>query len=329
MSLDAGELPESAPNLSLCVCVSVCVRESLRPSGHRCRSPHRPLGQLLRCMACSSWLPCPGSACRGCLHTARSSWLLPHATACHCSRCSAPTLPLQMYSTTRHGISLQTLYRRAAGERCAPATCLQLPAPCCSTWLPSQTVVRQPGDLLRLVATPNRQQSVMLTRVGGLPVELKVGVSVLCMAAGHSPTILVIRDSSGFVFGAYCSEHWRVAPRYQQLPLAARMLPLLRLDMPDSSTVHAPVKYMPNLCPCHTCHVCRYYGSGETFVFQLEVRGAPRTALRGRHWVQHELPCTRVLPWEPAGLVEDSSSTLAALCRPAHHQPRTTACSRI
>ena len=149
------------------------------------------------------------------------------------------------------------------------------------------------------------------------PVELKMGVSVLCMAAGHSPTILVIRDSSGFVFGAYCSEHWRVAPRYQQLPVAAILLPVYGL-----TCLTPPLTMpLPHLCPCHTCHVCRYYGSGETFVFQLEVRLGHKTALRGRHLVQHEPPCTRVLPWEPAGLVEDSSSMLAALCRRAHHQP--------
>ncbi len=63
-----------------------------------------------------------------------------------------------VYSTQRHGISLQTLYRRA------------------------QTV---------------------------------------------APTILVVRDTGGYVFGAYCSEPWHVA--------------------------------------------ARYFGTGETFVFQLQV----------------------------------------------------------
>lgn len=68
---------------------------------------------------------------------------------------------------------------------------------------------------------------------------------MLCMAVGHSPTILVMRDSSGFVFGAYCSEHWRVAPRYQWLPTAAILLPVLQPDMPDVSTVHAPNTPVP------------------------------------------------------------------------------------
>lgn len=108
---------------------AVCRR--LRPSGERCQSPHRPLAQLFRCAVHRAWLPCPGSMCRERLHTARSSWLL-HAIACLCSRRSRLMLPLQMYSTTRHGISLQTLYRRAAGERCVSATCLQpIAAPGC------------------------------------------------------------------------------------------------------------------------------------------------------------------------------------------------------
>ena len=96
------------------------------------------------------------------------------------------------------------------------------------------------------VATPNRQHPGMLTHVGEPPVlSFHMGVSMLCMAAGHSPTILVIRDSSGFVFGAYCSEHWRVAPRYQQPPMAAIQLPVLQLSMTDISTVHAPASPMP------------------------------------------------------------------------------------
>jgi hypothetical protein len=41
------------------------------------------------------------------------------------------------------------------------------------------------------------------------------------------PTITVVKDTSGYVFGCYTPEPWRVAPRF--------------------------------------------YGSGETFVFQLEV----------------------------------------------------------
>lgn len=45
-------------------------------------------------------------------------------------------------------------------------------------------------------------------------------------AAGVSPTILVVREFGGYVFGAYCSEPWRIAPRF--------------------------------------------YGTGESFVFQIE-----------------------------------------------------------
>jgi hypothetical protein len=64
-------------------------------------------------------------------------------------------------------------------------------------------------------------------------------------AAGAAPTLLVVRDGGGGVFGAFSAEAWRVAPRF--------------------------------------------YGSGETFVFQLEVgrgdrraRGpAPAPAVRG------------------------------------------------
>jgi hypothetical protein len=49
-------------------------------------------------------------------------------------------------------------------------------------------------------------------------------------AAGAAATLLVVRDGGGHVFGAFSAEAWRVAPRF--------------------------------------------YGSGETFVFQLEVRRA-------------------------------------------------------
>ncbi|KAI8474756.1 MAG: TLD-domain-containing protein [Monoraphidium minutum] len=45
-------------------------------------------------------------------------------------------------------------------------------------------------------------------------------------AAGAAPTVLVIRDAGGYLFGAFTTEAWRVAPRF--------------------------------------------YGTGETFVFQLE-----------------------------------------------------------
>lgn len=47
-------------------------------------------------------------------------------------------------------------------------------------------------------------------------------------AAGIVPTVMVIQDGSDFVFGCYCSEAWKMGPRF--------------------------------------------YGTGETFVFQLEVR---------------------------------------------------------
>lgn len=49
-------------------------------------------------------------------------------------------------------------------------------------------------------------------------------------AAGFAPTILVIKDPAEHIFGSYCSEPWKIAPRF--------------------------------------------YGTGESFVFQLEVRGA-------------------------------------------------------
>ena len=45
-------------------------------------------------------------------------------------------------------------------------------------------------------------------------------------SAGHTPTLLVIRDTAGFVFGCYSEDGWRSSPRF--------------------------------------------YGTGETFVFQLE-----------------------------------------------------------
>ena len=59
----------------------------------------------------------------------------------------------------------------------------------------------------------------------------KHGISLQTLyrkAANISPTVLIIKDTSDFVFGAYCSEAWRTAPRF--------------------------------------------YGTGETFVFELEVR---------------------------------------------------------
>lgn len=57
------------------------------------------------------------------------------------------------------------------------------------------------------------------------------GISMQTMlrkAHSYSPTILVIKDSSDFIFGCYCSEAWKTTRRF--------------------------------------------YGTGETFVFQLEVR---------------------------------------------------------
>jgi hypothetical protein len=38
--------------------------------------------------------------------------------------------------------------------------------------------------------------------------------SLLRLAAGRAPTLLAVRDGRGAVFGAYCAEPWRVAPRY-------------------------------------------------------------------------------------------------------------------
>jgi len=49
-------------------------------------------------------------------------------------------------------------------------------------------------------------------------------------AAGISPTVLLIKDGADFIFGAYCSEAWKMGSRF--------------------------------------------YGTGETFVFQLEVRAS-------------------------------------------------------
>ena len=58
----------------------------------------------------------------------------------------------------------------------------------------------------------------------------KHGISLQTLyrkAAGVVPTILLVKDSSDFIFGGYCSEAWKMGPRF--------------------------------------------YGTGETFVFQLEV----------------------------------------------------------
>jgi hypothetical protein len=54
--------------------------------------------------------------------------------------------------------------------------------------------------------------------------------TLLRRGRGRAPTVLVVRDMRRHVFGAYCSEPWRVAPRY--------------------------------------------FGTGETFVFQLSPRAA-------------------------------------------------------
>ncbi len=52
-------------------------------------------------------------------------------------------------------------------------------------------------------------------------------VTAWCARSLAAPTLLVVRDSAGHVFGCFTAEGWRVATRY--------------------------------------------YGSGETFVFQLQV----------------------------------------------------------
>jgi hypothetical protein len=38
--------------------------------------------------------------------------------------------------------------------------------------------------------------------------------SLLRLGAGRAPSLLAIRDAKGAVFGAFCAEPWRVAPRY-------------------------------------------------------------------------------------------------------------------
>lgn len=45
----------------------------------------------------------------------------------------------------------------------------------------------------------------------------KHGISLLTMyrrAAGHAPCVLLMKDPGGHVFGSYCSEAWKVAPRF-------------------------------------------------------------------------------------------------------------------
>ena len=66
------------------------------------------------------------------------------------------------------------------------------------------------------------------------------GISLQTMyrkGAGVAPTVLVVRDTGGYVFGCYAPEAWRIAPRY--------------------------------------------YGTGETFVFQLQVRQDTALLRRG------------------------------------------------
>ena len=46
---------------------------------------------------------------------------------------------------------------------------------------------------------------------------LRDGISMqtlLRKAKGHAPTVLLVRDMSKHVFGAFCSESWRVSQRY-------------------------------------------------------------------------------------------------------------------
>ena len=69
----------------------------------------------------------------------------------------------------------------------------------------------------------------MARLVGALPPRLRLcswtllygtkrdGISLQSLyrrGAGRSPTLLLLRDTAGGAFGAFCSEPWRVAPRY-------------------------------------------------------------------------------------------------------------------
>lgn len=41
-----------------------------------------------------------------------------------------------------------------------------------------------------------------------------ISLNTLYRAAPPGPTVLLVKDSAGHVFGAFCTEQWKVAPRY-------------------------------------------------------------------------------------------------------------------
>ncbi len=98
-------------------------------------------------------------------------------------------------------------------------------------------------------------------------------------AASSKASLLVVRDRQQQVFGCFASEMWRVAPRY---------IALLSQDLMSSTVSHMLFCAYYSQAACLTsrsnalwCGVsfgthaeptyfCRYYGTGECFVFQLQ-----------------------------------------------------------
>ena len=74
-----------------------------------------------------------------------------------------------------------------------------------------------------------------------------ISLQTLYRRSMAAPTLLVIRDSAGYVFGCFTSEAWRVATRF--------------------------------------------YGSGETFVFQLQVCPCQMLGPMTRVWLMRWPPC--------------------------------------
>ena len=130
------------------------------------------------------------------------------------------------YSTRRDALRVQldewaalerqSLLREAAGtfvERSAKHSTALKPHPGHPGLLGTSDIITAEEAACVASCMPRRERLAMWRRTYSTK-HNGISLHTLFRSAPHGASVLLVRDTGGSVFGAYCTEQWRIAPRY-------------------------------------------------------------------------------------------------------------------